>query len=37
MKLVKDDIDHLMKEKIFLQPSFLRYLITTLDKISLPQ
>jgi hypothetical protein len=36
MKIVQDDIHFLMKEKIFLQPSFTRYLINTMKKIHIP-
>lgn len=37
MKIVQDDINFLMKEKIFLQPSFTKYLINTLKKIHIPE
>lgn len=37
MKIVQDDINFLMKEKIFLQPSFTKYLINTLKKIQIPE
>jgi hypothetical protein len=37
MRVVQDDINFLMKEKIFLQSSFTRYLINTLKKIIIPE
>lgn len=37
MKLVQDDTNFLMKEKIFLQPSFTKYLLKTLRKIYVPE
>jgi hypothetical protein len=36
MKIVQDDINYLMKEKIFLQPSFTKYLFKSLKKIIIP-
>lgn len=37
MKLVQEDTNYLMKEKIFLQPSFTRHLLKTLQKIYVPE
>lgn len=37
MRLVQEDTNYLMKEKIFLQPSFSRYLLKTLRKIDVPE